>query len=279
VAEETGDWLATLVVTRNAKELRRVTARFLKEIAGSGPALGPGSRTGFHLNLHDRDDPLLFGGETRRLHGAGEIRERLAGITFLLAPTAFFQTNVRIAAAIAEHVIAALPPERFRRVLDLYSGVGLFALPLAARGAAVTAVEENREAVSAADAARRFNRLQDARLQLVAGRVESNLARLTPGGPREGFDAVVLDPPRQGCPPAVLDWVLLRLQPQRILYVSCNPLALANDLREALEAGYAVEALVPFDMFPHTAHIEAVAILTRGRADGRSDEGRVMSDE
>lgn len=256
-AESTGEWLATLVVTENVKGLRGVTARFLAAAAREDR---PG---GFHLNLHDRDDPFLFGRETRRLHGLPEIRERVAAVTFLLAPTAFFQTNVRVAEAMVRHVLAALSPERFPRVLDLYAGVGLFALTLAASGATVTAVEENRSAVAGAEAARRFNRLPTSRLALVGGRVEDTLARLSPRAAADRYDAVVLDPPRQGCPPPVLDWVARQLQPRRLVYVSCNPAALAGDLRLALAAGYRADEVVPFDMFPHTAHIESISTLSR----------------
>ena len=261
-AESTGEWLATLVVTENVKELRRVTARFLATVTGEGP---PG---GFHLNVHDRDDPFLFGRETRRLHGRPEIREQVAGVTFILAPTAFFQTNVRVAGEMVRHVLAALPAASVPRVLDVYSGVGLFALALAASGSTVTAVEESRSAVAAAEAARRFNRLPAARLSLVAARVEEDLARLTPRTPAERYDALVLDPPRDGCPPPVLDWIVRQLQPRRLVYVSCNPAALANDLRAALAAGYRADEVVPFDMFPHTAHIESIARLSRPAEQG-----------
>ena len=256
VAERTGEWLATLVVTENVKQLRRATARFL---AAASREDRPG---GFHLSVHDRDDPFLFGRETRRLDGLAEIREQVAGATFLLQPDAFFQTNVRVAGEMVARVMAALPAPGFPRVLDLYSGAGLFALPLAAAGATVTAVEENRGAVASAEAARRLNRLPAARLALVTGRVEETLARLTPG-PHLRYDAVVLDPPRPGCPPVVLDWIAGRLHPRRIAYVSCNPSALARDLGAALAGGFRAVEVIPFDMFPHTAHIESIAILDR----------------
>jgi 23S rRNA (uracil1939-C5)-methyltransferase len=264
VSSATGDWLTTLVVTGNPRELRRVTARFLKTVgADEGKAEG---RTGFHLNLHAGDDPFLFGDETRRLYGASEIRERVAGVTFLLAPTAFFQTNTAIAAAIVEHVLDVLPADRFPRVLDLYSGVGLFALPLAARGASVVAVEENRDGVAAAESGRRFNRLPEERLRLVRARVEESLSRLISRSPSNWPDAVILDPPRQGCPPPVLELLLRRLEPRRIVYVSCNPEALARDVARALKAGYAADPVLPFDMFPHTSHIESVAVLNKRSA-------------
>ena len=73
----------------------------------------------------------------------------------------------------------------------------------------------------------------------------------------------MLDPPREGCPPAVLDWLFRTLRPARIVYVSCNPEALARDLRAALPARYTTTHVQPVDMFPHTAHVESVAVLDR----------------
>ena len=274
VSEATGDALATLVVTETVKPLRRVTSDMERQDASrpgaqSDPggaqgsrdsAAGSPARLGFHLNVHDRADGFLFGRETKRLFGASEIRERVANVTFLLSPTSFFQTNVRVAALMVDHVLRLLPAEGYRRVLDLYSGVGLFALPLASRGQHVTAVEENRDAMAAAEAAARFNRLPEGVFRATASRVEAAMARLTPRPGAPAWDAVILDPPREGCPPAVLDWILHTLHPRLVVYVSCNPHALAADLRSAPPA-YAIREVRPYDMFPHTAHIEAIAVL------------------
>jgi 23S rRNA (uracil1939-C5)-methyltransferase len=76
-------------------------------------------------------------------------------------------------------------------------------------------------------------------------------------------DAVVLDPPRDGCAPAVLDELFGELRPATAVYVSCNPEALARDLATILPHGYRVQSIQPVDMFPHTAHVESVVVLTR----------------
>jgi 23S rRNA (uracil1939-C5)-methyltransferase len=258
VSENTGELLGTLVVTENVRALRRVTSDVEARLPSAG---SPGSRrrVGFHLNVHDRPDSFLFGPETRRLFGPDEIREQVAGASYLVSPTAFFQTNVRAADVLVGVVLDALSNARIQRVLDLYSGVGLFAIPLARAGRAVAAVEENREAVSSAAAALRLNRIDPSACRLVASRVEDAEVRLG----RAAWDAVVLDPPRQGCPPRVLDWVCRDLRPARIVYVSCDPDALARDLARVAGTGYHFERVQPIDMFPHTEHIETVVVLTR----------------
>lgn len=273
VSEGTGERLGTLVVTENVKALRRVTADVQAGIAPGDPGARQ-PRVGFHLNLHDRPGSFLFGRDTRRLFGLGEVREQVAGASYLVSPTAFFQTNVRAAEVLVREVLDALSDARYRRILDLYAGVGLFALPLAREGRMVTAVEENREAMAGAAAALRVNRISEPFCRLIASRVEDAMDRLagrrsardygSPAGPDEGsWDAVVLDPPRQGCPPHVLGWIVHTLRPARIVYVSCNPDALARDLAGVPGAGYIFERVQPIDMFPHTAHVETVVVLKR----------------
>jgi 23S rRNA (uracil1939-C5)-methyltransferase len=258
VSEGTGELLGTLVVTENVKPLRRVTADMEKRLL---PDRQVQPRAGFHLNLHDRPGSMLFGRETRRLFGLGEVREQVAGASYLVSPTAFFQTNVRAAEVLVQEVLGALPADGCRAVLDLYAGVGLFALPLARQGRSVTAVEENRDAMASAATAMRLNRVAAGVLRLVPSRVEDAMPRLS--GTR--WDAVILDPPRQGCPPVVLDWVFNTLRPARVVYVSCNPEALARDAALVPDKAYRFERIQPIDMFPHTSHIETVAVLERRR--------------
>ena len=243
------DAVALLVVTRNDRSLRRPVRALLAS---------PDRPDGLFLNLHPQPSPYMVGRTTLRLDGHAHVRERRIGPTFLVSPTAFFQTNPLAAAALVEIVLEAAGRDR-RRVLDLYAGSGLFALPLALRGHEVTAVEENRQAVH--DAARNLavNRLDADAVRWLGARVEDALPSLE----RRRADVVVLDPPRQGCPPRVLEAVFGRLAPPRAIYVSCNPEALAAELPAILAHGYQVASVQPVDMFPHTLHIEAVAVLDR----------------
>ncbi len=242
--------VAMLVATREDRGLTRPLRRLLARRERP---------TGLVLNLHDRPGPFLVGRESLRVDGAGHVQETGLGPTFLVSPQSFFQTCVEAAGLLVRLVLEALPADPRQRVLDLYAGSGLFALPLALRGQHVTAIEESRRATREAAHNARLAGVPQARLRLVPSKVEEALPRML----GEGFDSVVLDPPRQGCPPAVLKLVFGQLKPARVVYVSCNPEALAHELPAALRAGYRVRRLQPVDMFPHTAHVETVTLLER----------------
>lgn len=233
-----------LVVRANHKSLRAPIRAFLEDSARP---------TGFFLNIHEGPGPFMIGPETIRIDGRSHVRENSLGAGFLVSPTAFFQTNVGAARVLLTLVDGLVGPAR--RVLDLYSGSGLFAVPLAMRGVSVVAVEENRAAVRDAEQNLRINRVDPARVRLVAKKVDDAL----PGLPGSGFDAVILDPPRQGCPERVLARLVERLRPPLIVYVSCNPERLAVERRTLERGGYTVASLQGLDMFPHTEHVEAVA--------------------
>jgi 23S rRNA (uracil1939-C5)-methyltransferase len=248
--------VAMLVATRDDPALRAPLRAFLD---------GPERPDGLVLNLHDRPGPYLLGRESRRIAGPGHVREDSLGPSFLVSPTAFFQTNVEAAATLVRLVTEALPGESGLRVLDLYSGGGLFALPIALRGHTVTAVEESRKGTRDAGLNRRQNGVSEGRLRLVCASVEQALPRFAAGD----YDAVVLDPPREGCPPEVVRQVFGRLRPTRGVLVSCNPDSLARELPLAVAAGYRVLRVQPVDMFPHTPQVEAVAVLVRDGAPRR----------
>ncbi len=240
--------VAMLVVTRNDRTLRAPVRAFL------GSTDRP---DGFFINVNARPGPFMLGDETRKIDGRSHIRETVGGIDFLVSPDAFFQTNVAAAAALQTHVLTSV--EGSARVLDLYCGSGLFTLPLAKAGAVVMGIEENPRAIADAEANARLNRIPMDRVRLTAGRVEQAIGRAG----RERWDAVILDPPRQGCSDLVLEAVFQNIRPQRVTYVSCNPEALAAELPGIRQCGYEVSDLKAVDMFPHTEHLEAIVSFVR----------------
>lgn len=247
--------VAMLVVTRNDKALRTPIRAFLAT---------EDAPDGFYLNIHDKPGPYMIGRDTMRLAGRSHVRERVGGLSFLMSPTSFFQTNVEAAEILLGLVRNAVSDGPALHVLDLYAGTGLFALGLAARGHVVTAIEENRPAIDDAAANVRLNKLAAANVRLRAERVEdalTTLRRRRAGPPDASFDLAILDPPRQGCPASVIRTLFPQLRPPRVVYVSCNPEALAAELPAIVDAGYEVSRVQPVDMFPHTTHIETVVTL------------------
>ena len=239
--------MATLVVTSETdRRLRTATRQALT---------ASGAPSSFHVNVHPRGDPFVFGPETRRITGTERLREDVSGAAFLISPTAFFQTNVKAAEILVRLVLEAVPADA--TVLDLYAGAGLFALPLARRGHQVVAVEANPAAVADGQASLRLNRIPAERCRFTAKPVGAVTRRA------RGATAVVLDPPREGCEAPVLDDVFGSIRPITAVYVSCNPETLARDLKRVVRHDYEIKSLQPVDMFPHTPHIETVVVMSR----------------
>lgn len=237
-----------LVVRQNDKSLRAPVRSFLA--SADKP-------DGFFVNIHNKPGPYMVGDETIKIEGRSHVKEVIGNVSYLVSPTAFFQTNTGAAAHLVSLVLEAVGTSSY--VLDLYCGSGLFALALAKNGARVTAIEEHRAATLDAETNVRLNRLSPNAIRLLTARVEDALVRVA----KETWDAVVLDPPRQGCPAAVIGGVFERIRPARVVYVSCNPDALAKELPVILKAGYLVTRVQPVDMFPHTDHIETVISFAR----------------
>lgn len=234
---------AMLVVRHNDKSLRAPVKKFLTSAE---------KPDGFFVNIHTKPGPYMVGDQTIKIEGRSHVKEVIGGVSYLVSPTAFFQTNVGAAAELVKIVTEEVGDAK--RVLDLYCGSGLFSLPLARAGAKVTAIEENRQAIVDAESNVRINRLPAGAVRFIASRVEDAL----PGASRDSWDAVILDPPRQGCPRAVIDAIFERMRPPKVVYVSCNPEALASELPSILKTGYKISRIQPVDMFPHTEHIETV---------------------
>jgi 23S rRNA (uracil1939-C5)-methyltransferase len=167
--------------------------------------------------------------------------------------TSFFQGNRWLVGALARRVLEVATGER---VVDLYAGVGLFSVVLAARGAVVVAVEG--DASSGADLAANAGPWRD-RLLVVRADVESAVAE----PPAETPDAVVVDPPRTGLSKDATTGLLAWRAP-RLVYVSCDPPTLARDAARLVASGYRLVSVEAFDFFPNTPHVETLAVFDVG---------------
>jgi 23S rRNA (uracil1939-C5)-methyltransferase len=182
-----------------------------------------------------------------------DMEERLAGISFRMRPSSFFQTNTAQAEEMARLVLDRVPADSGGTWVDAYCGVGTFARLMAPTVGCVIAIEESASAVRDA----RLNLTEAPHVVLLQGKVEEVLPHL-----ERRLDGLVIDPPRAGCRRPVLDALVARRLP-RVIYISCHPDTLARDLAVLCRdtRAYSVVSVQPLDMFPQTAHIETITVL------------------
>jgi 23S rRNA (uracil1939-C5)-methyltransferase len=177
------------------------------------------------------------------------------GLRLEFLPTDFVQVNARVNAELVATAVRLADVGPTDRVLDLYCGLGNFSLPLAQRAAELTGVEGDAGLVARAVGNAASNGIGNARF------ATADLAKSDWGFYRERWDVVVLDPPRTGAAEPIAE--LHRSRPRRVVYVSCHPATLARDAATLVGQGYTLRTACVFDMFPHTHHIEALALFTR----------------
>jgi 23S rRNA (uracil1939-C5)-methyltransferase len=180
------------------------------------------------------------------------------GFSFRVRSDTFVQTNYQQMLVLYKLVGEMLAAGQADAVLDLYAGIGTLGIPIARSARAVTAVEENPAAVQLSRLNARINGTTN--FHTLPGRVEAALRKVRMGE----HQAAILDPPRAGCEPAALA-ELLRLTPERLVYVSCEPSTHARDLAMLVRGGYRLRRAAIVDMFPQTYHVESVALLERAR--------------
>jgi 23S rRNA (uracil1939-C5)-methyltransferase len=201
---------------------------------------------------------LSRGGATTLLSGPEQLEERLFDLRFRVSPEAFLQTNTEMAERLCELALEYAGLEGRERVFDVYCGIGTLSLAFALRAAEVWAVDIEEAAIADALDNARLNEIDNARF--FAGDAASSIRPLAERAGRP--DVVVVDPPRVGLSKKVVRR-LLETRPRRIVYVSCNPTTLAPNARQIVDAGFRLVKVRPVDMFPHTPHIECVALLER----------------
>ena len=182
-----------------------------------------------------------------------ELTFAINGDTYIFSAQAFFQANKFL---ISDLIEAAIGGASGKTAFDLYSGVGLFALPLARHFTKIVAVEEHPVSVGFA-----AKNIENARLTNVE-MVQSSVGRYLKGNQGRDIDLVLIDPPRSGTEKQTIP-LIVKLKPKEISYVSCEPSILARDLRMFLDAGYRIEKMTAIDLFPQTHHVETVVRLKK----------------
>ncbi|MDO4437481.1 MAG: 23S rRNA (uracil(1939)-C(5))-methyltransferase RlmD [Coriobacteriaceae bacterium] len=216
-------------------------------------------------NINPRVTNAILGGETRILAGSPRMRDELLGCTFEISPVSFYQVNPQQTEVLYQRAIEGMRLSDGDTLLDTYCGSGTIGLcaAAAARSADIdvvlVGVERNKEGVRDAVRNAQINELDGASTFIARDATEYMRQAAAQG---EHVDVLVMDPPRAGSTPEFIE-AAAALAPRRIVYISCNPVTQVRDLELLGEAGFALERLTPVDMFPHTTHVETVAVLTR----------------
>ena len=261
-AVKTGEILAALVTSGQTETLETGEEELLEGWRAGLLSLPlEGSFAGI---LHIRNDSLadvVQSDETRILYGKDYFYEELLGLKFRISPFSFFQTNSLGAEVLYETARGYVGETADKVVFDLYSGTGTIAQIIAPVASKVVGVEIVEEAVEAARENAAMNGLSNC--EFIAGDVLKVIDEL-----QDKPDLIILDPPRDGIHPKALEKII-DFGVDRMVYISCKPTSLARDLVVLQERGYQVEKVCCVDMFPATANVETVVLLSKGEVDSK----------
>ena len=215
-------------------------------------------------NYNPRRTSVVLGEEEKTLYGKGFILDTLCGKTYALSPRSFYQINHDQTEVLYGLAVEAARLTGKEVVLDAYCGIGTIGLTASGRAKQVVGVELNRDAVRDAIGNARHNNVKNARF--FAADATQWITEAAAAGQRA--DVIFMDPPREGSTPQFIESVA-RMAPKRVVYVSCNPETMARDLALLTAKGYRAEGFTPVDLFPQTAHVETVVLLSKGEIDSK----------
>ncbi|MCP1424694.1 23S rRNA (uracil1939-C5)-methyltransferase [Paenibacillus xylanexedens] len=207
-------------------------------------------------NVNKKQTNVIFGDETRVLWGRDVIYDYIGDVQFAISARSFYQVNPVQTEVLYGKTVEYAGLSGKETVIDAYCGIGTISLFLAQHADQVYGVEIVPEAIEDARSNALLNEMRNVKFEV--GASEDVIPRWKEQGIEA--DVIVVDPPRKGCDPRLLE-TILEMKPERVVYVSCNPSTLARDLRVLEDGGYRTVEVTPVDMFPHTVHVESVAML------------------
>ena len=238
----------------SARRLGRLESTLADALCAACPNL-----RGVVLCVNKTRGNTVLAGEFYTLRGAAELTDTLCGSEFEIAPQAFYQVNAPQAERLYERAVSLALPEPGETAFELYCGAGTISLSLAKRAKRVIAAEIVPEAIENAKANARRNGVRN--VEFICADASDAAARFEASG--ETPDVIVVDPPRKGMSAEALEHCI-NIGAERIVYVSCDPATLARDARILAANGYVPMTATAVDMFPRTAHVETVMLLSRG---------------
>lgn len=210
------------------------------------------------LNINDRFTSLVLGDREKVLYGKGYIEDVLCGLTFRISPKSFYQVNSVQCEKLYNTALEFSGLTEGETAIDAYCGIGTIGMIASRKASRVVGVELNRDAVRDAIANAKRNGITNCWFTAAdAGQYMVGLAE-----EKMSADVVFMNPPRAGSDEAFLR-SLLKMNPKRVVYISCNPETLARDLKRLTAGGYRLMKAQPVDMFPHTEHVETVCLLSK----------------
>ena len=239
-----------VVLVTAVKELRR-EKEIVKMLRSRLPKM-----VSLQQNIQTYRNNVILGRETKLLWGRPTIKAKLGKFLFNVSARSFFQVNTKQAEVLYDKALEFAQLTGKETVIDAYCGTGTISLYLAQKARKVYGVEIVSPAIKDAEKNARENNVRNA--EFIVGDCTKVMPRLYKQGVRP--DVVVVDPPRAGCTQQVLE-TFANMQPQRIIYVSCNPATLARDIEILDGLGYKAEKVQPVDMFSHSSHVENVCLL------------------
>ena len=246
---KTGEYMVAMVCFNDALERE---SEFVSRICEKYPEIET-----VVLNVN-KNEKMMLGSKERVLFGKGYIEDILCGKRFRISPRSFYQINPVQTEALYNTAIEFAGLSGGETILDAYCGIGTIGIAASDKALKTVGVELNEEAVKDAKVNAELNGLKNA-FYYKADAAEFMSEAECSG---EKFDVVFTDPPRAGCSRIFLS-SLVKLSPQKIVYVSCEPKTLARDLYYLIHNGYKVRKIQPVDMFPHTHHVETVVLLSQ----------------
>ncbi|WP_343101841.1 23S rRNA (uracil(1939)-C(5))-methyltransferase RlmD [Romboutsia sp. MSSM.1001216sp_RTP31141st1_G3_RTP31141_220114] len=241
-----------VVLVANGKKLP-----YLKELASVLEENIPGFKT-LVVNVNREKTNVILGKENRVIYGNGKINDYIGNLVFEISPLSFFQVNPVQTEVLYNKALEYADLKENDTVFDIYCGIGTISLFLAQKAKKVYGIEIVEDAIKDAKINAHINKLDN--VEFYVGKAEEVVPKMYSEG--KTANVVVVDPPRKGCDEKVLD-TIISMQPDRVVYVSCNPSTLARDLNYLDERGYRCTEIQPVDMFPHTMHVECVAKLEK----------------
>ena len=241
-----------IVLVANGKKLP-----YLKELASVLKENIPGFKT-LVVNVNTQKTNVILGKENIVAYGDGMIRDYIGELVFEISPLSFFQVNPLQTEVLYNKALEYANLGENDTVFDIYCGIGTISLFLAQKAKKVYGIEIVEDAIKDAKRNAKINNMDN--VEFYIGKAEEVVPKMYKEGKRA--NVVVVDPPRKGCDEKVLD-TIVSMQPDRVVYVSCNPSTLARDLAYLNERGYKCHEIQPVDMFPHSVHVENVAWLSK----------------